>query len=288
MSRSVRRCVVVMLCGIMLGLPELLAGTLDEFERGESAPPPPPERPADLERPPRDVKPDDRRPPRAPQEAPKKDKGVGHSSSPALDPISAGLVELAAEASIVGLTYGGLYSVGRMVPSLGDESMRRATGELLIPVLQGDAVYQRVRGGVTAWSYRGEVGYAFLGFSAQTTVYDEDTPADELRVNAIHGLYRMSIQDFLEVDVGAGTLSMKGNREDSGFSVTLPVRFRPTDAVGLEWRPVWSTIRDNRISDNEISALIGWRYAALRAGYRWVTHGEEVLNGPIVGLSVRW
>lgn len=184
-----------------------------------------------------------------------------------------------------GIVYGGIASVERVFG--GDSQCEgRKPGEALIPFFALDLNYQDVDGDVTAWDFRSEIGVGPIAFEARRTEYRED--ADDLAITGMHGLYRMSAGSLLEVDIGCGALRVSGQDVETGFSVTLPIRLHPSDVFGIEYRPVWSSVNETRISSHDLSVLCGWRHAGLRVGYRWLSTAGETLNGPEIGLSLRW
>jgi hypothetical protein len=191
-----------------------------------------------------------------------------------------------------GIANGGRYSWDRINPdglsSQKDERIVRRQGEALIPFLRLDRMYQEVEADVAAWDYLMIVGYGSLGFQVRSTVYEEKEPADKLRFAEYHALYRMSLGNHVEVDLGAGAMVLKGVQENSGFSVTVPVLIHPSDHYGFEFRPVWSSINENDIQDFDVAFLFGWRYASVKAGYRWVRSPHQSLDGPEMGVSLRW
>jgi hypothetical protein len=191
-----------------------------------------------------------------------------------------------------GIANGGRHSWDRINPdglaAQKDERIVRRQGEALVPFLRLDTVYQNVETDVAAWDYLMIVGYGALGFQARSTVYEEKEPAGKLRFAEYHALYRMSLGNQVEVDLGAGAMVLKGAQENSGFSITVPVLIHPSDHYGFEFRPVWSSINENNIQDFDVAVLFGWRYASVKAGYRWVHSLHQSLDGPEIGVSLRW
>ncbi len=195
------------------------------------------------------------------------------------------LVEFLCGAVIGGIVYGGTASMERVRG--GDSQFdARQSGEALIPHLALDVNYLAIEGDVTAWDFRGEAGFGAIACAARRTRYEEGQ--ERLDTTELLGLYRMSAGAFLEVDIGCGALRVSGEEIETGFAFTLPVRLHPTDYIGVEYRPLWSSIEETRITSHELSLLCGWRYAGLRVGYRWLSTAGETLNGPEVGLALRW
>ncbi|MDI6774274.1 MAG: hypothetical protein QME60_02610 [Verrucomicrobiota bacterium] len=207
------------------------------------------------------------------------------------DHLAAVMIEGLVRGLAYGVAYGGMNSLALVIPQereFGMPELIRDAGDPVIPFIQFDVQFQDVESGVTAWDYRGEVGLAFLGFSARRTFYrerDSDLDVDTIQY---HGLYRMTFGEEFEINMGFGALEVKGEGERVGFSFALPMKLHLHEGIGLEYRPVWSTIDETRIYDNDLAVVLGWRYMFLRAGYRWFWHAEESLSGPPVGLSLRW
>ncbi len=159
---------------------------------------------------------------------------------------------------------------------------------VLRPSLRLDAGYQNAKSDVRALDFRAEGGYDFLAAQGRFTYYNEQDPADEMWLNYLHGLLRMSLGNQFVVGAGAGAIILDGNDRNSGFSLTAPVLFYPQDSLGFEFRPVWSWIRDSAIHDYDAGLVLGSKHTAFRAGYRWVYTDGESLEGPYLGLTVRF
>jgi hypothetical protein len=201
--------------------------------------------------------------------------------------VEAVLIEAFADIIILSFAYGGIHSFERLNPEEEDARLRHP-GEALIPFVALDVNAQNVESDVWAWDVRGEIGYACFGFQARRTHYREAEPRDELNAQAFHFLYRMSFGPHVEVDLGFGALELRGNAVNRGFSFTMPVLVYPTENFGIEYRPAWSTIDENRLYDHDLSLVLGFRYGFIRGGYRWFYGDNESLSGPQAGVSLRW
>lgn len=164
----------------------------------------------------------------------------------------------------------------------------RETGEVLIPFFRLDAAYQNVDSDVEAIDIRAELGYGPIALSIRDTNYQESDPDDELEIFQMHALYRMSFSEAFEVDAGLGILTIDGDGQNSGLSLTLPVLIRYTENLGFEFRPSWSSVNGNTIQDYDVGAMLGMRFVALRAGYRWIESENTSLNGPYLGISIHF
>ncbi|MBA4366380.1 MAG: hypothetical protein C0403_01935 [Desulfobacterium sp.] len=163
----------------------------------------------------------------------------------------------------------------------------RKLGQALIPIFRVDLCYQNVESDVEALDLRTEVGYGPVSIQARTTHYIEDQPDDNIDIHQAHLLYRMSIGDVFEIDLGMGGMILEGDDNNSGISFTTPFLYHPKDYFGIEFRPSWSSIKGNIIKDYDLDLLLGWRFISFRAGYRWLKSENESLSGPFVGLSLR-
>lgn len=186
--------------------------------------------------------------------------------------------------------YGGGASLARVEGNGYEkyETQPRREGEALIPFARVDVGYQDVKSDVTAADLCAEIGYAPFGIHVRQTRYWEDGPKDNLTATQIQGLYRMSIGSKAELDLGIGSLYLEGDESNSGASFTVPVLIHPSDFFGFEFRPVWSSINGNTINDYDAALLLGWRFASLRISYRWFMTDHESLNGPQIGIAMRW
>jgi hypothetical protein len=151
-----------------------------------------------------------------------------------------------------------------------------------------DLRYQDVESDVSALDARAEIGYGPLGLAVRYTHYAEESPADELDIVQWHGLYRMSFTEHVEVDIGYGSMTLHGDARHSGSSMTVPVRIGFDVPVALVFRPTWSWIGDNSISDYDVGLLYLWPYVSVSLGYRWFECGDTTLNGAFVGVSARY
>ncbi len=185
----------------------------------------------------------------------------------------------------MGAVIEGAYNCGRRS---WQEVRRREPGEFLIPFIRFDYAYQDVESDVHASDYRLEVGYGPFGIAARKTHYVEDAPEDELDINQIYLLYRMSLLESIQIDLGIGGFELDGNDSNSSTSFTAPVLLQPFDFLGFELRPHVTSINGNVIWDTDLGVLCGRQYVSLRAGFRWLRTNGQSLDGPYIGLSVRY
>lgn len=206
------------------------------------------------------------------------------------EPSDGGLAEFWAQVFAQALQYtlwdGGACSWERVTDGAasGAEPAPRRLGDPLIPFARFDLAYQYVESDVEALDVRAEAGFGPFGAHLDYTRYWEQAPADRLDLVRVLGLFRMSFGSTVEADLGCGVLTLNGDQPDSRFLLSLPVLIHPSPYWGVEFRPAWAA----RVSDYDLAALLTWRCASLKLGYRWVDSPNESLDGPYAGFSVRW
>jgi hypothetical protein len=187
-------------------------------------------------------------------------------------------------------TYGGLWSMDRVNGTWEygyEELVPRQEGDLLIPFVRMDGAWQFIDSDVSGFDFRGEAGYGAFAVSARHTYYQEDDDSD-LALTQLYGLWRMSLGNRVELDLGLGSYFLDGNDEVSGFAMTLPLTISPNDYFSIELRPAWFELEEVTNGDFEIAVLTGSRYVNFKLGYRWLTTETSTLDGPLAGFSVHW
>jgi hypothetical protein len=164
----------------------------------------------------------------------------------------------------------------------------RKPGDPLLPFVRFDASYLAIESDVDAFDYRVQLGYGTFAFELNQTRYEEDEPADRLDLYRLYGLLRLSFGDKIEVDLGLGGIILDGDERNSGFSATMPILVQVYDWLIVEFRPMWSQIKGSGIDEYELGFLFNRDFAAIKAGYRWTHSPQESLDGPFIGLSIRY
>lgn len=187
--------------------------------------------------------------------------------------------------------FGALFGSNDAAGNAGQESIGfngQPQHGALIPFFRLDADYQHVASDVQAFDARAEAGLYRLGLQSRFTYYYESDPADELTLIQLHGLWRMPLSQQVQISLGAGAAMLGGEEWNSGFSLTAPILIYPKESVGFEFRPSWSWIHGNTISDYDLGFVFSLSHTGLRLGYRWVNSPHESLNGPYFGVSFRF
>lgn len=224
------------------------------------------------------------------------DRDNCNSDSPCEDDdLSTILFDIFADLAVDLITWSGQTSLDRIsIPadrragtdavSNVDWLVPRKPGEPLIPFLRFDFAYQVCSSDLTAQNYRLETGYGPVGVTLIETRYHEQSPGDDLRIRRFHLAYRMSFASNLEVDFGLGSATIHGNTTRSYGVFTVPILFRATDGLSIEYRPAWY----ENVSDHDIGLLFSASYYSVKLGYRALSTQTESLKGPYLGLAVHY
>lgn len=129
----------------------------------------------------------------------------------------------------------------------------RRTGEPTLPFFQYEHKYLRVSSDINARDDSLEIGYGPFGFNCRHTDFSEENPSDELTLTQYHLLLRISRTSSGEFGVGIGSLVMRGNDDNSGLSLTVPIKFYPGDSFGVRFKPTYSWINGNAIDEYDVS-----------------------------------
>lgn len=185
-----------------------------------------------------------------------------------------------AEALVYGMREG-VHAVG------GRPSPNAPPGLRHLRVIRFDYSYQNVKSDVRGDDFRFELGLDQLAVQVRTTHYRESSPKEDLDVTQGHVLYRIASR-HLDLDLGVGALNIQGKDSNTGASFTVPLAVHANDYLSLEFRPSWSFIANNTINDYDLALSCGWKYVALRGGYRWLRAHSASLDGPYLGISLRY
>ncbi len=164
----------------------------------------------------------------------------------------------------------------------------RQTGEPTLPFFQLEHKYLRVDSDITAQDDSIELGYGPFGFNCRHTDFSEKKPSDELTLTQYHLLLRISATDTGEFGIGMGALTIHGNDDNSGFSLTFPIKIYPKESFGIRFKPTYSWINGNSIDDYDISLAYTKRYGSLQLGYRFLEANGVNLDGSYIGFAVHY
>jgi len=90
------------------------------------------------------------------------------------------------------------------------------------------------------------------------------------------------------MDLSLGSLVVNGDDNNSRMSFTMPLLIHPWKFLSFEFRPAWASVNGRVVQDYDLAVLAAWSYVGCRAGYRWVRAGNQSLDGPYTGLTVRF
>lgn len=190
------------------------------------------------------------------------------------------------------LTYellrAGHASSMRFSGQVGDTHLLpRRMGEALIPKFRIDSHYQALGEDVDAIDFRFELGSGPVGIDLRQTGFRESSTFDSLRITEFFIQYRMSFGNHTGMNMGFGTLKMSGNEDNHGFAFSMPLYWHEKH-VGLEFRPVFSSINGNSIEDYDFRFMLKQKISSIQLGYRSLHAPDETLEGPYIGLSFHW
>ncbi len=179
-------------------------------------------------------------------------------------------------------------------PAAAVSGLTHEVGTAGLPYLRFDYRWQYLDSDLDANDFLLEVGYQYAALYARFTRYEDRAAKEDLDIEQYYGLFRMGGSDefffsgYFQIGLGAGGYIIKGDREQSGAALTVPILVYPCDYFGIEFRPAWARINNKTISDYDISVSAGQRFIQLRTGYRWLwVQGEgHWLNGPYAGVSL--
>jgi len=190
----------------------------------------------------------------------------------------------------LGVAYGGSNSIDRVSTKKGINNgyksiKKREYGEFLIPFSRYDGSYQLVNTGIRAQDHSIQLGYSLFGGQFRFTDFTENDSDYSLKFYQLNFFYRMSFGDFFECDLGLGWLNMKGKDSTTGMTFSIPIIFHPHKAFSIEFRPQWAFMPESVITEMDTSLRMGWRYASIKAGYRYMQTGNQALKGPYLGFT---
>lgn len=186
---------------------------------------------------------------------------------------------------------GAKMSLARVDESTGTVAAKidiRQNGEPTLPFFQVDHKYLRVSPDINAVDNSLEIGYGPFGFKCRNTRFEEKKPADEMSLTQYHLLLRISGTRRQEFGLGIGALNIRGNEDNSGLSLTFPIKVYPKETFGVCLEPTFSWINGNSIRDYDLSVAYTKRYGSLELGYRFLEANGVDLDGPYIGLAVHY
>ena len=185
--------------------------------------------------------------------------------------------------------YGGSYSIDRYADFPENKNViKRRTGEPLIPEYRFDYHFQKANATIEASDFRVEIGKGDFGIQFRTTAMTEVSIDDHLRLNQIHGLYRMSFGNYIGFDFGIGAAQLIGNNRQTNFSMTMPIYFHPSKHVGFSMKTNGHFFSNAEILDRDYSVILTQDYGSVTFGYRELVKVGQDIRGPYVGFSAHY
>jgi hypothetical protein len=188
----------------------------------------------------------------------------------------------------MGIVEGGVYSWERVTAPKGGKVVRRKPSEPLIPFFRLDTSYQVCRGDIEAPSARVQAGFGPAAIEYELIHFKEDRTGDRMDLSRVCGLYRMSFEKTVEIDMGVGGLTLEGDSRRTAMVFTLPILIYPKERWGVEFRPAWADFEGSTLEDYDLGVFLNWKAGSLKAGYRWLISNHEDLSGPYIGMAFRY
>jgi hypothetical protein len=83
-------------------------------------------------------------------------------------------------------------------------------------------------------------------------------------------------------------INLDGNEENSGFSLTFPLKIYPNESLGVKFKPTLNWIHGNFIHDNDLSLVLSQRFGTLELGYRFLAVNGVDLSGSYIGFALHY
>jgi hypothetical protein len=271
-----RLIVFVLLLGVMQ---TVAAGKLDEFEK--------------------DVSSNKGHPESKPEETAKQDTHDPEQGNPAEDKdTESGIFEDIFGDIFDGLIFalidGGRASIaknsrtGSEEPILVAENFSvspRSPGQNIVPQLRVDLIAGGLESNIDLEDYRFDLGYGAVGISHKKTMLTESTPEDKLELRQTILMYRMTLSDELELDIGAGKYKLDGNNAYTEDASSFSILWNNRSGYGLEYRLTKADGGDLELTDHEAGVHYGINRLSVKIGYRSIKGDVSSLEGPFAGIA---
>lgn len=178
--------------------------------------------------------------------------------------------------------------LGRSTAHPPEKIELRQPGEPTLPFFQIEENFIRVNSDLSAFDTNLEFGYGPYGLSWRYSIYQEKHPRDELTLSQLHLLLRFSTSSAKELGVGIGSIEIRGNNRNSGFSLTTPLKVYLRPYFGIRIKPSFGWINDNYIGDYDLSLAFTQRYFSAVLGYRFLEANGVDLNGAYADLTFHY
>ncbi len=179
-------------------------------------------------------------------------------------------------------------SRGRVDIDIGNFDSEHIPGGFCVPYFRSDIAWQYIKSDIEAIDYRVQAGAGMFAIDFNHTRFNEWYPSDGMDIYRAFGLLRLSANNVFELDLGLGTYTIDGESSHTGMAATMPIIIAPTEYLAFEFRPVWTEIHNNQIKDFDLNVSLKYGHVGFRGGYRWLETETQSLNGPYLGMTVRF
>jgi hypothetical protein len=161
----------------------------------------------------------------------------------------------------------------------------RISGENIVPQLRADMTAGNLESNIDLEDYRFDLGYGAIGISHKKTTLTESAPEDKLELRQTILMYRMTLSDKLELDIGAGKYRLDGNNAHTEDAANFSILWNNRNGYGLEYRLTKANGNTLELRDNEASFHYGIKRFSVKIGYRSITSDVISLEGPFAGVA---
>jgi len=184
---------------------------------------------------------------------------------------------------------GGRLSTDRMQPYPRREGViPRNKGDILLPLFRFDTHIQSASKGVIGKDLRAEFGNGPFAFQIRRSLYQESNPSDEMTLTQWHALYRMSLGNSINLNLGLGHSQLKGNAENSAVSFTFPLYVQASKRFSWEIKPSLSNFNGSGVWDFDMAGLLTEKNYSLMLGIRRLSSLAQSISGPYLGFSFHY
>ncbi len=200
--------------------------------------------------------------------------------------------EMVGQAASVGVqmvgqavTEGGSNSNERVDDSVSGALQKRKLGEPLIPYFRLNLNVQNISSNIYGFDGKIELGLGALGGEYRETRYRDQEHHEQLKLQQIQALYRMSFGNQIGINFGLGVASLDGTKHSQGTMSSIALIYHPLQHLAFEIRPSWLSSSELSVNELDLSTLIAYKRMAFRIGYRQLDSSSDSLNGAYAGID---
>jgi hypothetical protein len=164
------------------------------------------------------------------------------------------------------------------------QTQTRKPGDKITPIFRLDLGYGSIDDNIDFTDFRLELGFGALGAAFKSSRFSEDDDPEGLETTQALLLYRVTLTNNFEVDIGVGEYALKGNRHLADSAFNFSAIWSDSSGFGAEFRFVDTYGDSLNINDYEFSVLYSKDKYSLKTGYRWLEGETQSLTGPFAAF----